>query len=140
MFRKSGDKVLSVEAFVYHLLIEQQAVGDVAGAEIVHKAEKIVAVEHIEVVDAALVSEVAVAEIHQLVEHRQGVAQSALGFLGNYMQRFGFEFYAFLRGHILQVIGYILAFDAFEIENLAAREYGGQYFVFLCGGKYEFGV
>ena len=140
MFGKSRDEMLSVEAFFDNLLIEQQTVGDVASPEIVHKTEIVLAVEHIEVFDAAFVSEVAVAEIHQLVKHRKCVAQAAFGFLGYNVQCFRLVSNTFLRSHILQMVGNILDFDAFEVENLATRQYCGNNLVFLGGGKYEFGV
>ena len=137
---KSGNEMLATEAFFNYLLIQQQTVGNIASPEIVHKTEIVLAVEHVEVFDTAFVCEVAVAEINQLVEHRKRIAQAALGFLGYNMQGFRLIGNTFLRRHILQMFGYILDFDAFEIENLATRQNCGYYLVFLGGGKYKFGV
>ena len=74
------------------------------------------------------------------VEHRKGVAQASVGFLGDELQGFFLGLDAFLGRDARQVPTHVVHPDAVEVENLAPRQNGGDDFVLLGGGEYENGV
>ncbi len=80
------------------------------------------------------------AERDQLVEHRLGIAQAAIGALGNRVGRSRLERHLFVRRDVLQVIGDQVRGNAMEIEALAAAENGRQNFLRLGRGEDELHV
>ena len=97
------DDMLSVEPFLYNLVQDEQACPYVSFQNSVRNAEIIFVVQHIEVLDHGLVGNVSARVADYLIEDRQSVAHPPVGFLCDDVQRFGFGFYLFLVGYILQM-------------------------------------
>ena len=133
-------KIVQVEAVLHHFIKQQERGGQVFGQQAVHQPEVVVVVENVQILHHLFVGEVVAAEGHHLVEHRQGVAQAAVGFLGQQVQGVVFGRDTFLSGHVAQVAAHVLHLDAAEIKNLTARQDGGDNLVALSGGEDENGV
>ena len=140
VLRQAIDEEERVEATVANLFVDKQSLGNIAGAERLHQAEVVVVVEHIEVVDGTLVGDIAKRGGRHLVEDGERVAHGTVGFLCNHIEggRLGGD--ALLRGDILQLLHHVVDGDAREVVDLATRQYGGDNFLLLGGGKNEDGV
>ena len=134
------NKVLGFEALADNVVEQEQHAACLATQDMIHDFEVIVVVEDVEVVDDIFIGDVLAAETHHLVEDGKGVAQGAVGFLGNDVKGFGFGLYAFALGHESQMFGDVVDGDALEVEDLATRQDGGDNLVLLCGGQDELGI
>ena len=84
---------------------------------------RIVAVEHVQVLDHLLVSDVAHAETGSLVEDREDRAYLRQPF-GYHGERLLFILYAFLLSHHLQVVDGVGYRHSLEVVNLASAQDG----------------
>ena len=111
--------MLGLKAFADDVVEDEQDVARVAVKDVVDDLEIIVVVEYVEVVDNVLVSDVLAREAHHLVEDGKGVAQSAIGFLGDDVQGFGFGADAFALGHKGQMFSDVINRNPLEVKDLA---------------------
>ena len=140
MIAQAADKVLWLKAFADDVVEQEQNVGRVALQHVLDDFEIIVVIQHVEVLDDILVGNVFARETDHLVENGECVAQGAIGFLGDDVERFGFGGDAFARGNESEMFRNILNGDALEVENLATGKNGRNDFVFFGRGQNEFGI
>ena len=133
-------KGLARESLREHLVKADEGLGVVAPEEQIDHREVGVVVQHVECLRYGLVLQVGVAERDGLVEHRERIAHTSVGLLGDEVERLLVELNALLLGDVFQVTHRILDADAVEVIDLAAREDGGYDFVFLGCGEDEDGV
>ena len=86
----------------------------------IYESEIIVVVQHVQVLNHLLVSDITAAEAHHLVEYAQSVAHTAICFLGNYVQSSRFVCVTLALGHILQMLDSVFHAHTLEIVYLAA--------------------
>ena len=134
------DEVVRVEPTRHDVVEQQHGSGNVTGQRLVGEREVRVVVEHVQLLRHSLVGQVLSCERHELVEHRQRVAQRPVGLLGDDVQRFFLGLHPFLRSNVLQMGHGVWHRDAVEVEDLTTRQDGGQDLVFLRGGQDEDGV
>ena len=134
------DEELGVETFVAHLLVDEQRRRDILCQEGIEEPVVVGAVEYVQVGYGGLVCDVAPGACRHLVENGECVAHGAVGLPGNHRQCRRFGGYAFAGGHVAEVRAHVGNADAVEVENLATRENGRQYLVFLGGCENEDGV
>ena len=113
------DEVMRVEPARHDVVEQQHGPRNVARQRLVGEREVRVVVEHMQLLCDGLVGQVLARESHELVEHRQRVAQRAVRFLGDDVQRFFLSLHPLLRRNVLQVSHSIWHRDAVEVENLA---------------------
>ena len=119
MVAQSADEMLRFKAFADDVVEQEQNVGRVALQNVVDDFEIIVVIQHVEVLDDILVGDVFARETDHLVENGECVAQGAIGFLGDDVERFGFGGDAFARGDESEMLRNVLNGNALEVENLA---------------------
>ena len=137
MAGQSVDKVSTVETLVNHVVKQDHNVGSLILKSLVDDVKVVVGVEHIKVLDNLFVGNISLREAHRLVENRQCVAHSAVGFFGNNLQSCVLIRHPFLIGHHLQMghgVGYG---HPFEVVNLATREDCRQHLVLFRSGEDE---
>ena len=134
------DEVMRVEPARHDVVEQQHGPRNVAGQRLVGEHKIRVVVEHMQLLGDGLVGQVLACERHELVEHRQRVAQRAVRFLCDDVQRFLLSLHPLLRRNVLQVGHGIWHRDAVEVENLATRQDGGKDLVLFCRGQDEDGV
>ena len=129
-----------------HAVECHQRIDIVAREQHLRDAEVGVVVQDVERLGDVAVIERLAAERHGLVEHRQGVAHTPVGFLGNEVERLFVGCDALLRGDVFEVFDAVLDADAVEIVDLAPREDGRDDLVFfgrrenedrVCGRLFE---
>ena len=103
----------------------------------VYQTEIVVAVEHVQVLDHLLVSDVAHAEAGSLVEDREGIAHTSVSLFGYHGERLFFILYAFLLSHHLQVVDGIGYRHSLKVVNLASAQDGRQNLMLLGSGEDE---
>ena len=108
-----------------HLVLQSQ----------VYQTEIVVAVEHVQVLDNLLVSDVAHAEAGSLVEDGESIAHTSVSLFGYHGERLLFILYAFLLSHHLQVSDGVGHGHALEVVNLTSAENGRQNLVLFGSGK-----
>ena len=91
-------------------------------------------------VQHVLAHDLATAKGDQLIEHRFGVAQTALGAAGNGIGGFGSQLDALEASNLLQVCGDQRRGDAPQVEPLATAQDRGENLLRLGRGKDEFDV
>ena len=140
MTGQTGDEVLPLEALRENLVEREHALRYLAFHTVVSETEVIVVVEHVQVLDGALIGDVATTERSYLVEDAQCVAHASIGFLRNDVQCRILSRNAFFLCHILQVSHDVVHTHALEVVNLASAHDGGQNLMLLGGGKNEDGM
>ena len=131
------DEQAAVETLIENVVEQHHRLAHLVLHGVVHHAEVVFRVEHVEVFNHLLVGDVALTERRSLVEDAQRVAHAAVGLLGNDGQRLVLILDALLLGHVLQVGHGVLHRHALEVVNLAAAQDGGQDLVLLGGGEDE---
>ena len=130
----------AVKSFVQHIVQQQQGVTDFIFKKMVGQFEVVFVIQHIQILDYALVSDVSTGKTYYLVEDGQGVTHTAVGFQRNDVQSFRFGGNSLFRGYIGQVSYGIFHTDTVEVVYLTARKDGRQYLMFFGGGKNEYGM
>ncbi len=128
------------KAFREHRVERDQHIDVVACEQHLRNAEIGVVIQHVERLGHVAVVERRAAERHGLVEHRQGVAHAAVGFLRDEVQRLFVGRDVLLPGDVFEVFDAVLDADAVEVVNLAPREDGRNDLVFLGRREDEDGV
>ena len=122
-----------VKTFVSHLFIYQESVCDVFCNKCVNKSGIIRSVQHVQVVNRALICDVSARRCCNLVENRESISHGTIGFRCYHVQSGAFRRHALAFCHKFQVVYYILDSDAVKVVNLTARENRWQDFVlFRC--------
>ena len=124
---------LARKALAQHLVEEQQGLGVVAGEDVVGYLKIGVVIQHIERGGHFGYRQTVPAERDHLVEHRQGITHSAIGFLGDDVQRFVVIAHSLLRSDVFEVFHRIFDSDAIEVVNLTTGQNRRDNFV-LFGG------
>ncbi|GFI53715.1 hypothetical protein IMSAGC022_00307 [Alistipes sp.] len=137
---ESGDEGLRREAAAEHVVETQQGLYVVACQQQVCHVEVGVVVQHVERGGYLLVVELRAAERYGLVEHRQGVAHTAVGLARDEVQSLIVGLDPLLRGYVSQILHAVLDAYAVEVVYLASREDRGDDLVLLGGGQNEYGV
>ena len=135
--RQSVDEVAPVKTLLYDAVEQHHYVAHLVLKRQVNHAEVVVGIQLVEVFNHLGVGDVALAETRRLVEYRQSVAHTAVGFLGYYSQSFLFVCDALLLCHVLQVRYGVLHGHSLEVVYLAARQDCRQNLVLLGGGEDE---
>lgn len=100
MFVQAHDEVVAVKALLQDFIKRQQCAGVVAAKQAVCYVEVVVVVEDVQVVDHRFVGELAALRIgNDQVKDGERVAQGAICFLRNEVQRLVFCLYIFLFGY-----------------------------------------
>jgi len=134
---QASDEVSTVESLGDNTVEQEHDVAHLVFQGEVYDTEIVLGVEHVKVFEHLLQGDVALTIARHLVEDRQGIAHASVCFLGNNVEGFFLVGNAFAVGHHLQVVDNLGHCHALKVVNLAAREDGGQYFVFLGGGEDE---
>ena len=134
------DKELRVKALVTYLLVDEQGLVDIPSQEGLDKPKVVVIIEHVEVVERALVGDMPLGGCGHLVKDGEGVAHSAVGLLCDDVEgrRLGVD--ALMLTDVLQLLDDIGHGDAREIINLATRQDGRDDLLLLGGGKDKDGI
>ena len=106
----------------------------------IDQTEIIVHIQHIEHLNRPLIGNGIPAESDKLVENRQRVTHTSIGFLCNHIQRFFIRRDTFFRSHRLQICDCIGHRYTIEIVYLATAKDCRQHFMFLCRGKNKNGI
>ena len=137
MHRQAADEVLSVEALVEDVVEQQHGLRQVAPQEIVHQSEVVLAVKQVEILGTGVGGKVALGKVDELVEGRQRIAQTSIGLLRDEVKRLWLVGHTLLRRNVGEVADDVARADATEVEDLTARQYGGNDFVLLSGSQDE---
>ena len=133
--RQSVDEVAPVKSLFNDAVEQHHYIAHLVLKRQVNHTEIVVGIQLVEVFNHLGVCDVALAEARSLVEYRQSVAHTAVGFLGNNSQSLFLVSDAFLLRYVLQVRYGILHCHSFEVVYLAARQDGRQNLVLLGGGE-----
>ena len=105
--------------------------------KMIRQFEIVFIIQYVQVFYDFLISQIAVCIIGCLVEDGKSVAHSAVGFLCNDVQCFGFVGVTFFLSYILQVVDNGLHAHPVEVVYLAAAQNCGKNLVLLCSGQNE---
>ena len=137
---QTGHEGLARETLREHLVKGHQRLGVVTPEQQLGHAEVGVVVQHVEGLGHGVVVECRATERYRLVEHREGIAHTAIGLLGNEVERLLVSLHTLLLGDVLEVLYAILDTDAVEVIDLTTRQDGGDDLVFLGRCKDEDGM
>ena len=137
---ESRHESLAGESPREHVVEREQRLDIVARQERFGHAEVGVVVQYVERLGHLLIAEFLPAERNGLVEHRQGVAHAAVGFLCDQVERLVVGGDSLLRGDVFEVFHGVLDADAVEVVDLAAGEDRRDNLVFFGGRQDEDGV
>ena len=127
----------AVEALVDDIVQQHHYVAHLIYYGEIDDLEVVLGVEHVQVFDHFLVGDVALTERGGLVEDGEGVAHTAVGFLGDDGEGLFVIGDALLFGHVLQMIDGVADGHPFEVVDLTTAEDGGQDLVLLRRGEDE---
>ena len=134
---EAAHEVRCIEAFVQHLVQQEQCTFDIALEAHIRQTEVILGIQHVQHLDSAFVGQRIAAERYELVEDTQCVTHASVGFLCHNVQRVLGGRYTFLRSHVLQVVDDIRNGYSLEVIHLAAAEDSWQHLVLLGCGENE---
>ena len=137
MLIKTIHKDLTAEALHKHLIKVEQSVDIVALQEQIGKAEVGIVVEHIKGLCYGLILQVSATERHRLIEHRERVAHTTVGLLGNKVERLVVGSNTLILGDVAQILNCILHADTIKVVNLTTGEDGWDNLMFLGGSQDE---
>ena len=137
VFGKAAHEVRCIEAFVQHLVQQEQCAFDIALEAHIRQAEVILGIQHVQHLDSPFVGQRIAAERYELVEYTQCVTHASVGFLCHNIQCVLGGRYTFLRSHVLQVRNDIRYGYSLEVIHLAAAQDSRQHLVLLGCGEDE---
>ena len=140
MTAQRSHEMQGIEPFCQYLVEREQGGLVISRQEIVNERERILIVEHIEVLDHILIMHIPPAECHCLVEYRQSVPHGPVRLAGNDMKRLVIYRDALLGGYAAQVPDNVVHSDPVEIVCLAAGQDRRKDLVLLRGGKNEYRI
>ena len=140
MTRQATHEGLARESFFQNVVEKQEGTLVVASEDVLCDAKICVVVQHVERLGHLLECEVATAERHRLVEHRQRVPHTTVGLAGNQVERLVVELHTLLTGDMFEVAHGVLNTYTVEVVDLATGKDGCGDFVLLGGCKDEDGV
>ena len=117
---ESTHEMTSFESFRKNIVQREHDFRNIACEEEIDQLEIIFIVEHIEVGDGLLISDITLAERCYLVEDGQGIAHTTIRFLRNHVEGSRFVGDAFLLCYFLQMPHDVLHRHPTEIIDLAA--------------------
>ena len=117
---ESVDHLSAVEPFREESVDDKHDVADLACVGEVGNAEVVVGIEDVEVFKHFLVGYVALTVAGDLVEDGEGVAHTAVGFLGYHVECCFLVGVAFFLGNALEVVDHVLHRHPVEVVYLAA--------------------
>ena len=132
MLGQTADEQSTVEALVDDIVDQHHDVGHLVMQAEVDELEVVFGIQHIEVFDDLLVSDIPLTEGGGLVEDAQGIAHSAIGFLCDDVQGSLFVLETLFLGYTFEVVDGVTNRHAFEVIDLTTTEDGWQYLVLLC--------
>ena len=135
MGRQSGNDVLPVKPFGQNIIQDEQGGADTPLQDGLGQPEVILVIEDVQVVDDGLIGDSSVGEADHLIEYRECITHTAIGFLGNDIQGFRFGSNRFAGGYVGQMLYYVGNGDAGKIVDLTTRQDGRQYFMLLGRGQ-----
>ena len=122
MLCQTVDEELRVEAVFTNILVDEQCLWNVTFQERLVETEIVVVVEHVEVLDCALIGDIALARSRHLVEDGERVAHCAISLLGNHVEGCCLGSHATVGADVFQLLHDVGHLDAREVVDLAARE------------------
>ena len=128
---------MRIKSTGHDVVEEKHGARDVAGKGLICQDEVRVVIEDVQLLCHGLVRQMLPCERHELVKHRQGVTEGAVGFLRDDVQRLLFRIHTFLGGDVLQMRHRVGHGDAVEVEDLATGQNRRQDFVLFRGGQNE---
>ena len=132
--------MVAVESFIQNFVQQKHRFRHLVAQQHIGDAEVVFVVEHIQIFNHPLVSDVSAREAHYLVEDGECVAHTSVGLLCNHIQRFSFGLDALFFGHIFQMFHSVIHIHPVEVVDLAPAENGGQNLMLLRGGENEDGM
>ena len=129
-----------IEAVIEDVIEEQQGLRYLMLQGCIYQLEVIVRAEHIEHFYRTLIGNRRTAESHQLVENRQGVTHSSVGFLRHYIERFFADGNTLFLCHRFQISDGVRHRDTVEIIHLATAQNSRKHFVLLRGCQDKDGI
>ena len=132
---QARNEVGSIKAFCQHAIQEQHHLRHLVFQCVVYDIEIVVGIEHVEIFDNLLIGDIALTEACCLVEDGESIAHTSVCLFGYQRQCLFFIGDAFFFSHHLQVVDGALHGHTLEVVDLATREDGWQYLVFLGSGK-----
>ena len=121
MVAHAAHKMLWLKALTDDVVQDEEDVTRLAAQDMVDDLEIIVVIQHVQVVNDILISDVLSRKTHHLVEDGKGVAQGTVGFLGDDVECFRFSVDIFTLGDISQMFGDVVHRNPFEVKDLATR-------------------
>ena len=137
MRSQTRNKVLRLESFAQNFVESEQRVGHAPRQKIIDQTKIVVVVEHIQIFDNTLISNVAATKTDHLVENGECVAHGTIGLLRNHIQRLWFGRNALVLSHILQMADHIGHANSAKIVDLTARQNRWNNFVLFGSGENE---
>ena len=100
--------MLSVKTRIDNLIQHQQCFVQLPVHQLAGDGKIIIVIEHIQAFDDTAIIQILSCKAHQLVENGECIAQSAVGFLSNNLQRLVFGLHLFAVGYKPKVAGDII--------------------------------
>ena len=112
----------AVKTFVQHIIEQQQGVTHLILKKAVRQPEIIFIIQHIEILNHALIRNVSTGKAYHLIEDGKCITHTAIRLQRNDIQRFGFCCDILFRSHISQMLHRVFHTDTVKIINLATRQ------------------
>ena len=120
MFGEAADEQTAIKAFVDGIVEEHHDVAHLILQTQVDDSEIVVGIHHVEVFDHLFISDVPLTEAGSLVEYRECVSHSTVGFFRDDSQCLLLIADTFLLSHIFQVLYRALYRHTFKVVDLTA--------------------
>ena len=130
----------AVKSFFQYVVKKQHGFGNFVFKQQIGQLEIIFVIQDIQVFNHTFVSDVPTCEADYLVEDGKSIAHTAVGFLCDDSQGFGFGVDMFQFGNVLQMVDSVFDADAVEVINLATAQNSRQYLMLFRCGKDEDGM
>src|SRR5690606_16931952 len=141
MFAQPHDKIVSIKAFFQDFIEDQQGLRNAPVEEGIRHLEIVVIIKDVQVVDGFPIGQFPARRIgDNEVKNGKGVPQGAVCLGGNQPEGLLLIIDLFFGGNVLEVLGDVLDLDPVKVEDLAARQDGGDDFMFFCRCQDKDGV
>ena len=137
MFCKALNKKSAIKPLIDNRVEQYHNIAHLIIYREVDNLKIILAVEHVQILDNLIISDVTLAERCSLIEYRECIAHSSISLFGNHGQCLLFESDAFLLSHMLKVVDGVANSHTLKVVYLATAQDGGQNFMLLGCGQNE---
>ena len=140
MFTNGYREIQGIETLGKNLIYNQQHRGIISCQCRIHNSERILVIQHIEILENILISNVSSAESHALIKKSKRVAHGSVRLPGYNVKGIIAYRHPFLTCDVTQIAHYVRNAYAIEIISLTARKNGRDYLVLFRRTQYENGV